>query len=86
MNNRMYTYTRKKPVYAYIYILEKFRALRTHPPHKSSKYLASQACPIACPIFCLERGENNRKGYRKVVRNSTQKNGLYIYEVRITWK
>lgn len=46
MNNHMYMYTRKKPVYAYIYMLEKFRALRTHPPHKSSKYLASQACPI----------------------------------------
>lgn len=39
MNNRMYTYTRKKPVYAYIYMLEKNWALRTHPPHKSSNHV-----------------------------------------------
>ena len=36
MNNRMYTYTRKKREYAYIYILEKNWAHRTHPPHEPS--------------------------------------------------
>lgn len=32
MNNWVYIYKRKKPVYAYIYMLEKNWALRTHPP------------------------------------------------------
>ena len=36
MNNRMYTYTRKKREYAYIYILAKNWTNWTHPPHKPS--------------------------------------------------
>lgn len=36
MNNWVYIYKRKKRKYAYIYMLEKNWALRTHPPHKSS--------------------------------------------------
>ena len=32
MNNRMYTYTREKREYAYIYILAKNRTNWTHPP------------------------------------------------------
>lgn len=41
MNNRMYTYTRKKHEYAYIYILAKNRTNWTHPPIKPSNILAS---------------------------------------------
>lgn len=51
MNNRMYTYTRKKHEYAYIYILAKNRTNWTRPPNKPSNTLASQACPIVCPII-----------------------------------
>lgn len=36
MNNWVYIYKRKKRKYAYIYMLEKNWALRTHPHHKSS--------------------------------------------------
>lgn len=86
MNNRMHTYTRKKHEYAYIYILAKNRTYWTHPPYKPSNRVALQACPIVCPIIYWERGENNRKGHRALARNSTQKTGLYIYEVRITRK
>ena len=41
MNNRMYTYTRKKREYAYIYILAKNRTNWTHPPHKPSNGVGS---------------------------------------------
>ena len=41
MNNRMYTYTREKREYAYIYILVKNRTNWTHPPHKPSNGVGS---------------------------------------------
>lgn len=39
MNNRVYTYTRKKHEYAYIYILTKNWTLRTHTPNKYSNHV-----------------------------------------------
>nr|DAG70088.1 MAG TPA: hypothetical protein [Caudoviricetes sp.] len=51
MNNRMYTYTRKKREYAYIYILAKNWTNWTHPPHKPSNHVGLYPCPRVCPII-----------------------------------
>lgn len=39
MNKRLYTYTRKKPEYAYIYVYEKKRQYRQHNPDEAIFYM-----------------------------------------------
>ncbi len=75
MNNRMYTYTREKREYAYIYILAKNWTNWTHPPHKSSNGAGSQACPRVCPIIKRERGENMEKDIERWLGNQLKNLG-----------
>ena len=82
MNKWGYIYTRKKPEYAYIYIWRKKTKHRQHNPDEASIHIGLGVLPI----IYRERGENNRKRYRTLVRKSTQKSGVHIYEIRITRK